>query len=78
MPEVQLLGRPECHLCELAQAVLHELAVAYTLIDVETSLELEAHYGLRIPVLVHGTDGRELGWPFAAEQVRSWLAERLS
>lgn len=77
MSEMQLLGRPDCHLCELAQAVLHEVAVAYTLVDIETSLEWEAHYGLRIPVLI-GVDGRELDWPFVADQVRSWLAERAS
>ena len=34
---------------------------------------LERCYGARVPVLVDAR-GRELAWPFAADQVRAWLA----
>ncbi len=61
-----LYGRDECHLCELAQELLHAAKMPFELIDIDTDPELGARYGLRIPVLRH-PDGRELDWPFQPE-----------
>ena len=58
-----LYGREHCHICELAQALLHAAKLSVQLIDIDSDPELGARYGLRIPVLRH-PDGRELDWPF--------------
>ncbi len=57
-----LYHRPYCHLCEEMSVALapiaSELDLTVTEIDIETDAELEARYGLLIPVLV--CDGSEL------------------
>lgn len=57
-----LYHRPYCHLCEEMGAALApiatELGLTVTRVDIETDAELEARYGLLIPVLV--CDGSEL------------------
>ncbi len=62
-----LYGRAECHLCELAQELLHAGKMPFQLIDIDADPELGARYGLRIPVLRH-PDGRELDWPFPHDE----------
>jgi len=66
-----LFGAPQCHLCELAEAVVshcgaQRAGLAYHKVDISGDAELMRRYGLRIPVL-RFSDGRELGWPFDAE-----------
>ena len=62
MPVVTLYGKPDCHLCDEARAVL--LAVRderdFELREVDVSLDpaLREDYGERIPVVA--VDGREL------------------
>ena len=68
-----LYGTSACHLCEVAQALLGLLAEArpefeFTEVDISTSEALLVRYGVRIPVLRDPT-GRELDWPFSAEQL---------
>ncbi len=63
-PMLKLYGRDECHLCELAQALLQVANMSFQLIDIDSDPELGARYGLRIPVLRY-PDGRELDWPFS-------------
>jgi glutaredoxin len=59
---VTLYGRPGCHLCDDARAVLLELrqAVAFALVevDIESDEELHRRYLERIPVVA--LDGEEL------------------
>ncbi|TDI77108.1 MAG: glutaredoxin family protein [Betaproteobacteria bacterium] len=59
MPELVRLiiyGRKDCHLCFDMIAVLHELQTRLCfrieLVDVDSSAELAAQYGERVPVLV--------------------------
>ena len=56
LPVVELLSKPDCHLCHEAQAVLHALQVqrAFTLreIDITTDPALLAHYHAEIPVVL--------------------------
>ena len=70
-----LFLREDCHLCDDAKALLHALAVSpLTQVDIDSSPELGARYGLRIPVLAD-LQGRELDWPFSKEQLARWLLE---
>jgi hypothetical protein len=63
-----LLGTRGCHLCDDAEALLRQVAVARSLQweyrDIALDEALVCRYGERIPVLLL-PDGRELGWPFS-------------
>jgi len=58
-----LYSRPGCHLCEEMKAVVQRVGraagapVAVEEIDISTDPDLEARYGLEIPVLL--VDGRK-------------------
>ncbi|MHC6224825.1 glutaredoxin family protein [Pseudomonas sp. X10] len=76
LPECQLFGTLGCHLCEVAEALLMpfvEHGLLVELVDIAESEDLFERYGLRIPVLRRCDTGAELGWPFDAEQVVSFL-----
>ena len=60
---VSLYSRPGCHLCDEMKAVVQRVARASEVpitieeIDISTDPDLEARYGLEIPVLL--VDGRK-------------------
>ena len=58
---VTLYGKPGCHLCDDARAVVErvcaELGTGYAEVDVTTSTELMEAYGEQIPVTF--VDGRQ-------------------
>jgi glutaredoxin len=54
---VTLYGRPGCHLCDDAQAVLDRVGEPYDAVDIESDDELLKRYLERIPVVV--VDGVE-------------------
>ena len=57
MPEVVLYGRPDCHLCEEARALLRAVAGAgWREVDIDGDDELLRAYLERIPVIE--VDGR--------------------
>ncbi len=71
-----LYGTSACHLCELAQEMLEARCKArpglvYEKVDISTSDALFERYGVRIPV-VRDPQGRELGWPFTAAELREF------
>ncbi|MCA6059642.1 glutaredoxin family protein [Thalassolituus sp. ST750PaO-4] len=72
-----LFGTEACHLCDLAQAVIVNVAGQISLdVYVEDIAETEAlveRYGLRIPVLLNEQNGAELDWPFDETQLLNWL-----
>ena len=76
MPVVTLYGKPDCHLCEDARAVVERVRAEhpFDLREVDVSLDpvLHREYGERIPVLA--LDGEELFDFFVEEAV---LVERL-
>jgi len=74
MSELILYGTTYCHLCEQAEAVLHETSVSAVYIDIADDDGLIESYGTRIPVLRRVDDGAELGWPFDAVMVRLFVA----
>lgn len=71
---LQLYQRDDCHLCDLALGVLAQAQLPeFESVFIDGDHALERCYGARVPVLVDAR-GRELAWPFAADQVRAWLA----
>jgi len=69
-----LYQRDDCQLCDLAIEVLAEARAGdFQSVFIDDDEELEARYGIRVPVL-RQSDGRELGWPFDAGAVRAFLA----
>jgi len=75
MRKLTLYSRPECHLCEelLADLLpLLEADISVETVDVDSSIELERRYGLRIPVLTAG-DVEISGYPLDRASVRRYL-----
>jgi len=76
--QVILYTTAGCHLCNLAEAILLALPAHYQLeissIEIGDSDELVERYGIRIPVLEF-SDGSELGWPFAQQDVEIKLSQ---
>ncbi|WP_420590384.1 glutaredoxin family protein [Bacterioplanoides sp.] len=72
-----LYGTEACHLCELAQQVIVEVAahipIEVYVEDIAESEQLVASLGTRIPVLKDEQSGRELDWPFNHDELFVWL-----
>ena len=69
-----LYQRDNCHLCDLALAVLAQAhAPEFTSVFIDDDASLEARYGERVPVLHDARDGRELDWPFDAASVGEFV-----
>ena len=70
-----LYQRDDCKLCDEAVALLAIVrAPEFESVWIDGDAELEARYGIRVPVLRDGDTGRELDWPFDAEALRAFLA----
>ena len=54
---IELYGRPDCHLCDDARAMLVRAGAVFTEHDIEADDELFKRYLERIPVIV--VDGEE-------------------
>ncbi|OEY65025.1 glutaredoxin family protein [Marinobacter sp. X15-166B] len=67
----------QCHLCELAEALLVHTPmpepVPVEVVDIAQSEALVARYGTRIPVLRRNDTGAELDWPFDAAALHAFL-----
>ncbi|WP_419813494.1 glutaredoxin family protein [Bacterioplanoides sp.] len=72
-----LFSTEACHLCELAQQVIIDVAanqaVDVYIEDISESETLVERYGNRIPVLKDEVNGRELDWPFTHSELSAWL-----
>lgn len=69
-----LYSAPECHLCDDALALLQpyiDKGTSLAKLDITLDPLLLANYRTRIPVVAAAD--QELGWPFDAEQLASWL-----
>ena len=71
MQPLIIYSRADCHLCDVAEALLHScgLADGYRKVDIESDLNLLRRYGIRIPVLMNEASGAELFWPFDRDAV---------
>jgi hypothetical protein len=75
MPMLTLFQRDDCHLCDLALAVLAAVpAPEFDSVFIDGNDALEARYGERVPVLRSEGRDAELDWPFDVEMLRSFLA----
>ncbi|TAN04478.1 MAG: glutaredoxin family protein [Rhodanobacteraceae bacterium] len=69
-----LYQRDDCKLCDEAIALLARVGVPdFESVWIDGDAELEARYGLRVPVLRDEASGRELGWPFDAVALQAFL-----
>jgi hypothetical protein len=74
-----LFQRDDCHLCDLALALLAQARVPeFESVFIDGDASLEARYGMRVPVLRRTQDGAELDWPFELEALQRWLGSRTS
>ena len=65
-----LYQRDDCHLCDLALAVLAVAKVPeFQSVFIDDEPTLEERYGHRVPVLRDEVTGLELDWPFDAAQL---------
>ena len=69
----KLYGTESCHLCEAAEAILHQAGLAAIKIDIAADEQLFEKYSLRIPVLQRIENDAELDWPFDAAAVARFL-----
>ncbi|GAB4257044.1 MAG: glutaredoxin family protein [Methylomicrobium sp.] len=73
-----LFGTQGCHLCELAEALVERCLVetadvTIDRIDIAEHTEWQDRYAIRIPVLLDQASGREIGWPFDADEVLRFI-----
>lgn len=69
-----LYQRDDCHLCDLALAVLAQgRAPEFDSVFIDGDDALEARYGARVPVLRDTATGAELDWPFDAATLQGVL-----
>jgi glutaredoxin len=66
MARITLYGRPGCHLCDDARAVLERVGEPFDEVDIESDDALFKRYLERIPVVA--IDGQELYDFFVDEQ----------
>ncbi|MEH6560996.1 MAG: glutaredoxin family protein [Marinobacter sp.] len=75
--ELLFYTTPQCHLCELAEALLVSTPmpapIPVDVVDIAQSEELVERFGTRIPVLRRSDTGQELDWPFTRDQLLTFL-----
>jgi hypothetical protein len=64
-----LYGTSSCHLCEEAGALLQNLKLRWSEVDIAEDEDLMQQYGLKIPVLYRADNQTELCWPFSSSDV---------
>jgi len=75
-PRLVLYGRPGCHLCDDARAVLDRIGEPFAEVDITTDDALHAAYLERIPVVA--LDGEELFDFFVDEPALRGLLDRVN
>ena len=80
MIAVTLYSRPGCHLCDDMKAVVQRagqgMPITMEIVDISTDPELEARYGLEIPVLL--VDGKKAAkYRVSEQELRRMLKARV-
>ena len=82
MISLTLYSRPGCHLCDEMKAIVARVArgvqtqVTIDEVDISTDADLEARYGLEIPVLL--VDGKKVAkYRITEQELARLLASRL-
>lgn len=73
-PALQLMSRQRCHLCTLAAQMLQAQGVAFEVVDIDQHSDLQARYGMLVPVVYCALNDAELLYPFDSAQLSDWLA----
>ena len=68
-----LYSREDCHLCDLAAAMMDRAGVPWRPVDIDADPDLARKYGIAVPVLLHPGSGRELFFPFDHEKLAQFL-----
>ncbi|RLA19970.1 MAG: glutaredoxin family protein [Gammaproteobacteria bacterium] len=77
MSQLLLLGTSACHLCEQAEALVVQLNIPFTKVDIAEQEQWQERYAIKIPVLLDLESQEELlCWPFSSEDILH-LWERL-
>ena len=73
--QLTLYSTSNCHLCELAYALLMPLAEGFklTVVDIADDEALLAQFCLCIPVLHRNDSKAELNWPFNQADIAEFL-----
>jgi hypothetical protein len=71
--QVILYGTSACHLCEEADALLHQAGISFSKIDIIDDDKLFDKYCLRIPVLKRLDNNDEIDWRFDTACVLQFL-----
>lgn len=75
-PRFLLYQRDDCHLCDLALAVVAQAQLqGFESVFIDEDAVLEAVYGARVPVLCDSARCVELDWPFDPSAVAALAAE---
>jgi hypothetical protein len=73
MTQLYLYSTTHCHLCELAETQLLNLAEHYAFnwrpVEIVDDDDLLARYAVLIPVITDPVDHTELSWPFSTEDI---------
>ncbi len=66
MTKLRLYSRPDCHLCEVADALLDKSGARPDIerVNIEEDLTLVRRYGESVPVLQRMDTEAEIFWPF--------------
>jgi hypothetical protein len=71
-----LYQRDDCHLCDQALAILAAAsAPEFDSVFIDEDMQLEARYGVLVPVLRDSVRDVELHWPFDVHQVQQFLQD---
>ena len=74
MSRLILYQRDDCKLCDEAVALLARArAPDFESMWIDDDPDLEARYGMRVPVLRDADSGRELDWPFDGDSLRAFV-----
>jgi glutaredoxin len=64
-----LYATSSCHLCEEAAALLQNLKLCWSEVDIAEDEKLMQRYSLKIPVLYRADNQTELCWPFSSSDI---------
>jgi hypothetical protein len=71
---LMLYQRDDCPLCDQAlDALAAARAPDFESVWIDGDTQLEARYGVRVPVLRDDISGRELDWPFEPAALQAFL-----
>lgn len=80
MQTLSLFSTLGCHLCDEAKVLIYPLLNEYSLelkeVDIATSRDLVAQYGVRIPVIQLMNSSYDIGWPFDETALRNYFSSQ--